>query len=70
MQDFYKADEIIAEQIEKARAAGAEYQGREAAEKPAQPEKRKEPSAKADKAHAPESGSAASDVADAESRRK
>ena len=62
-----EADKIIAEQIEKARAAGAEYQGREAAK---QPEKRKEPSAKADEAHAPESGSAASDVADAESRRK
>ena len=69
MQDFYKADEIIAEQIEKARAAGAEYQGREA-EKPVEPEKRKEPSAKADEANAPESGSAASAVADAESRRK
>ena len=64
-----EADKIIAEQIEKARAAGAEYQGKESA--PAkQPEKRKEPSAKADEAHAPESGSAASDIADAESRRK
>ena len=63
-----EADKIIAEQIEKARAAGAEYQGKEAAEQPV--EKRKEPSAKADEAHAPESGSAASDIADAESRRK
>ena len=62
-----EADKIIAEQIEKARAAGAEYQGKEAAE---QLEKRKEPSAKADEANAPESGSAASAVADAESRRK
>ena len=59
-----EADEIIAEQIEKARAAGAEYQGKES-EKPAEPEARN--SVKADESHAPDS---AADVQDAESRKK
>ena len=61
-----KADEIKAKQIEEARAAGAEYQGKES-EKPAEPEARKTPSAKADESHAPDS---AADVMDAESRKK
>ena len=62
-----QADEIIAEQIEKARAAGAEYQGKETPVADEKPEARKTPSAKADESHAPDS---AADVMDAESRKK
>ena len=60
-------DKINAEQIEKAREAGREYQGKEP-DAPAEPKKSPEPT-KAEQP-APESGSVARDTLEAESHKK
>jgi len=67
---FYKVDEINAQQIEKAREAGREYQGKEpdAPKEDAKPAKAPEPT-KAEQP-APESGSVARDTLEAESHKK